>query len=155
MRFCKKESVFPIVDEFTAYPNERPLRIIERVSSFEHGSIASSVQNLKNTNVVTGVREYAPGDRFSWIDWKQTARKNAVMTKEFEQEKNTNMLVILDHCNYQGINSLAFEATIELTLSLMETIRKQATQVGLVSIGQDMKRFPIYDTTTSTVIKGI
>lgn len=151
--FVKKESVFPIGDQFTAYPNERPLRIIERVSSFEHGSITSSVQNLKNTNVATGVREYAPGDRFSWIDWKQTARKNMVMTKEFEQEKNTNMLVILDHCNYQEINALAFEATIELTLSLMETIRKQATQVGLVSIGQDMIRFPIYDTTTSNLIK--
>ncbi|RDW20178.1 DUF58 domain-containing protein [Oceanobacillus arenosus] len=151
--FVKKENVFPIVDQFTAYPNERPLRINERVSSFEHGSIASSAHNLKNTNVATGVREYAPGDRFSWIDWKQTARKNAVMTKEFEQEKNTNMLVILDHCNYQGMNALAFEATIELTLSLMETIRKQATQIGLVSIGQDMMRFPIYDTTTSDVIK--
>ncbi|RDW18916.1 DUF58 domain-containing protein [Oceanobacillus chungangensis] len=151
--FVKKKFVFPIVDQLTAYPNERPLRIIESVSSFEHGSITSSAQNLKNTNVATGVREYAPGDRFSWIDWKQTARKNAVMTKEFEQEKNTNMLVILDTCNYQGMNTLAFEATIELTLSLMETIRKQATQVGLVSIGQNINRFPNYDTTTSNVIK--
>ncbi|WP_099157724.1 DUF58 domain-containing protein [Virgibacillus ndiopensis] len=142
--FIKKEHVFLVADQLVAYPNECPIHMTERISSFEQGSISSYTLNLKNTNVATGIREYMPGDKFSWIDWKQTARKNSVMTKEFEQEKSTDTMLILDCCYHEGINPLAFEAAIEVTISLLEAIRKQASQVGLVSVGEDAVYFPLH-----------
>lgn len=83
----KKEYVYPVTNELIVYPVTRNIHLVEKINSYEQGSISSFSLNLKNTNVATGVREYTPGDKFSWIDWKQTARKNDVMTKEFEQEK--------------------------------------------------------------------
>ncbi|MFS0674457.1 DUF58 domain-containing protein [Ornithinibacillus sp. 179-J 7C1 HS] len=139
----KKEFVYPVTSELIVYPIERELHMRERMNSYEQGSISSFAMNLKNTNVATGVREYMPGDKFSWIDWKQTAKKNDVMTKEFEQERSTDTLIILDNCYYDGMNLLAYEATIEMSISLMETIRKQASQVGFLSVGSDTVFFPV------------
>ncbi|MEC5425647.1 DUF58 domain-containing protein [Virgibacillus sp. C22-A2] len=140
--FVKKEHVFNISDKLVAYPKARAIHMTEQLSNFEQGSAASYTFNLKNTNVASGVREYAPGDKFSWIDWKQTARKNEVMTKEFEQEKSTDILLILDSCYYEGINYLAFEASVEVTISLIREIRRQSTNVGLLSIGETSIHFP-------------
>ncbi|GAB3800239.1 DUF58 domain-containing protein [Virgibacillus kimchii] len=141
--FVTKEHVFELPDRLTAYPNERPVRLMQQTMNFEQGSAASHMVNLKNTNVASGIRDYMPGDRVSWIDWKQTARKNAMMTKEFEQEKSTDIMLVLDGCEYEGLNYLAFEAAVEMTISIMEEIRKQSSQVGLVTIGERAIHFPL------------
>lgn len=139
----KKEYQFNLIDELVAYPIEHSIRLVNMISSFEQGSISSQQINFKNTNVATGIREYAPGDKFSWIDWKQTAKSNNLMSKEFEQEKSTDTLLVLDGCFYDGLNGLAFDAAVEMGISLMETLRKQASQVGLLSISEETVHFPV------------
>lgn len=142
--FIKKEHVFSVFDNLVAYPNERELLIREKVKNVEQGSMAAQGPALNNTNVASGVREYVPGDKFSWIDWKQTAKKNTMITKEFEQEKSTDMMLILDGCYHDNLNVLAFEAAVEISLSLLETIRKQSAQVGFLSIGEKNRFFPLH-----------
>jgi|GEM_PF-173430 len=139
-----KEHVFHVDDRIVAMPNERPVRMTESMNSFDQGSASSHSVHLKNTNVATGIREYMPGDKFSSIDWKQTAKKNTVITKEFEQEKSTNTLLVLDACHYEGLNELAFETGIELTLSLLETVQKQTSRTGFLSIGENTAYFPLH-----------
>lgn len=134
--FIKKEHIFEVENGIIAHPNKRSLFMAEKVRSFEQGTVSSSVQNLTNTNIAVGVREYIPGDRFSWIDWKQTARKNTMMTKEFEQEKSSRVLLVLDSCSYEGMNPLTFEAAVEITYSLVETFKRSSNEVGLLSIGE-------------------
>lgn len=139
-----KEHVFYVSDQIAALPNERPVTVTERISSYDQGSVASRSINLNNTNVATGIREYTPGDKFSWIDWKQTARKNTLVTKEFEQEKSTDTMVVLDARNHQEINELAFETGIEITMSLLEAVQKQTSQAHFLSIGEHSVYFPLH-----------
>ncbi|MEX0682818.1 MAG: DUF58 domain-containing protein [Dehalococcoidia bacterium] len=42
------------------------------------------------------VREYYPGDSFSRIHWKSTARLNKLMVKTFEMDPTSNIWVVLD-----------------------------------------------------------
>ncbi|MCC2252562.1 DUF58 domain-containing protein [Virgibacillus sp. AGTR] len=140
----KKEHVFQLADELVVYPNARPMVFKEQIISFEQGATTSSALQLNNTNVATGIREYMPGDRFSWIDWKQTARKNTVMTKEFEQEKSTDILLVLDGCSDEHLNDVTFEGMVEVTFSLMEHVKKQSTQIGLLTVGASTVYFPIH-----------
>ncbi len=142
--FLKKERTFQIADTLTVYPNERPLHLQEKFSNYQEGAISSHALNLKNTNVSSGVREYMPGDKISRIDWKQSARKNTMMTKEFEQEKSTDTLLVLNACYHEDTNSLAFEAAVEVTMSLMGAIHQQASQVGLTTIGEETVHFPLH-----------
>ncbi|GAA0430266.1 DUF58 domain-containing protein [Lentibacillus halophilus] len=138
-----KEHVFQTADRLTAFPNERPVRIPENTTRVEQEAVPSQAMSAKNTNVAAGIREYTPGDKFSWIDWKQTAKKNTLITKEFEQEKRTDTVIVLDACRYQGMNELAFEAAVELTLSLLGVIRKQTSQAGFLSVGEQAAYFPL------------
>ncbi|TFJ92632.1 DUF58 domain-containing protein [Lentibacillus salicampi] len=140
-----KEHIFHVDDRLVVFPNERPVRVTESINSFDQGASSSHSLHLKNTNVATGIREYMPGDKFSWIDWKQTAKKNTVITKEFEQEKSTNTMVVLDACDYQGLNKFAFESGIELTMSLIDSIQRQTSQAGFLSIGDSTVYFPVHD----------
>jgi len=138
----KKDHTFQTVSHLTVFPYQRKLRMDEQARNLEQGVTSSQALNFKNTNVASGIREYMPGDRFSWIDWKQTARKNEVMTKEFEQEKSTDTLLILDSSYYPGFNELAFEATVELSLSFIDLFRKNGTYASLLTIGEETNFFP-------------
>lgn len=144
----KKEVVFTVEEQLIAYPNARPVKIEKQISSYGQGSVSSQSLHLKNTNVATGVREYMPGDKFSWIDWKQTAKKNTMITKEFEQEKSTEILLVLDSCFYDDENHISYEALLELAISLMDELYKQGTEVGLLTIGEETVHVPVHNEPT-------
>ena len=42
------------------------------------------------------LREYVPGDSVKRIDWKTSARSNEIYIKNFEQERDLNLIFILD-----------------------------------------------------------
>jgi len=48
------------------------------------------------TTNVSGVREYAPGDSFSRIHWRSTARTGDLMVKEFELDPTADVWLFLD-----------------------------------------------------------
>lgn len=145
-----KEYSFPLADPLIVYPGARPIHFIRQRSSHGQGVIPSSVATSSNTNVVSGVREYIPGDKFSWIDWKQTAKKNTLVTKEFEQEKSMDMRIVLDGCAYEGLNPLAFEASVEIAWSLTRETSKQGAHVEFLSIADRTLYFPVqYDSRVS------
>ncbi|SDK37299.1 DUF58 domain-containing protein [Sediminibacillus albus] len=140
--FIKKEHIYSTSSRLLVFPYAREISFREKVNSFEEGSAASYNINAKHTNIVTGVREYMPGDRFSWIDWKTTAKKNTVMTKEFEQEKSSNIVLILDAVRFQGQSQIAFEGSIEVAGSLIEFLKNKSSQLTFIGLGEERVFFP-------------
>lgn len=149
--FMHKEHSFAVRDELIVYPTAREVHMYGRMSAFDHGEQSAYSFRLKSTNIAIGTREYIPGDKFSWIDWKQTARKNELMTKEFEQEKSTDTMIILNACFHKEFNFLAFEAAVEVAYSIVEAIYKQSSEAYFVSIGQDNIHMPIYHDETKKI----
>lgn len=143
--FVKKEYVYEVTDELIVYPSQRQMKINDKRKNLNQGEDTAQLFQPKTTNIISGVREYVPGDKFSWIDWKQTARNQLVMTKEFEQEKNKDMLLIFNGCNNENLNTLAFEGAIEVTISLKAILEKQGLNIGLLSIGKDIIHFQAKD----------
>ena len=43
-----------------------------------------------------GLRDYRPGDSYRWIHWRTTARLGQPMVKEFEQQHEQDMAILLD-----------------------------------------------------------
>ncbi|MYL60162.1 DUF58 domain-containing protein, partial [Virgibacillus halodenitrificans] len=147
--FVKKDHMYSVRDQLLVYPNERPIELKEQVSSYEQGSTSSSFLHLQQTNIAAGIREYMPGDKFSWIDWKQSARTNTLMTKEFEQEKSSELLLVLDACKHGNMNYLAFEAAVELSYSLVKVFQQRATPAELITIGEKNKSFSLQSEITA------
>jgi len=133
--FIKKEHIFYVTDQLDVYPSLRKVQWTGQARVSEGGASAVVNKHVQQANGIRGVREYVPGDRIAWIDWKQTARKNAIMTKEFEQETREETLIILDCCLHPKVNEAAFEAAVELANSLIEKLQKDSVPAHLLSIG--------------------
>lgn len=136
----KKEYHFQVFDVFLAFPRQLQISLNDRLKHMDLGSIASNAWHMNHSNVVTGVREYIPGDKYSWIHWKQSAKNNQLMTKEFEREKNADILLVLDLCNENDFNHLAFEGAIELTYSLLMKVNERSF-VSLLIINDHIEHF--------------
>lgn len=57
------------------------------------------MRRLKTSEITpyaAGVREYAPGDPLNRIHWRSTARKERLIVKEFEQDPQADVLILLD-----------------------------------------------------------
>lgn len=134
----EKEYYFTNQVEFLVYPKIVPIDYRQFLKFNNQGMITSTVKTHHDTMIASGVRDYYPGDRFTWIDWKSTARKNTMMTKEFEQEQSRNMLIFIDR-----FRSDEFEKIITFSASLLKMIFKKGIKAGLISIGTDRVVFPI------------
>ncbi|MBD8070761.1 DUF58 domain-containing protein [Bacillus sp. PS06] len=134
----EKEAFYTIEQRFLVYPKYYDLIYRQVESRFEQGSTASNVNLQRDTTIAIGIRDYKPGDRFSWIDWKSSARKNDIMTKEFEQQQSHDVVVFLDRSP-----SREFEQSVTFLASLTRAILRKGAQLSLVSVGDDHTVFPL------------
>src|SRR5690606_36962775 len=124
--------------QFLVYPQYVDIVYRQLESRFEQGMTSSNVRLKRDTAIAIGVRDYTPGDRFSWIDWKASARRNEIMTKEFEQQQSHDVVLFMDRAT-----STHFEPLVSFTASLTKAILKKGAQVSLISIGEEQTIFPL------------
>lgn len=139
--FIQKTATFAVDNTIIVYPEKKEIAVKKLRNNFEEGNTAAFSFQSRNTNVVTGIREYMPGDRFSWIDWKTTARKQSLMTKEFEQEKSTEYYLILDTSYSGSFNGMGVEASVLLARSIIDYLDRRSINIGLLSLGNEVVYF--------------
>lgn len=83
--------------------------------------------NRQDLSQVVGIREYVPGDRLSWIDWKATAKRNQLVTKVFEQREVEQTLLIFDdsRLSYWRRSPDLFEQVVSVTASLIAEMERK------------------------------
>ncbi len=96
-----------------------------------------------------GIRDYQPGDPLRWVHWRGIARHpDRFFTKEFEQERTTEVGLILDarqRSNLRAGKQQLFEHSVRAATSLAETLLKQGNRVGLLLYGKVLDwTFPGY-----------
>ncbi|MGE6631588.1 DUF58 domain-containing protein [Bacillus sp. NPDC077027] len=136
--FIEKEVVIPLERKILVYPRIMDISLQTKKSVNENGTRAIHSFLNEPTNVSAGVREYQQGDRFAWVDWKTTARRGQLMTKEFEQNQTQDLIVFLDHHN-----PVTFELVISLTASVLQAAMKRGIPVGLIPLGDHSHAFKV------------
>ncbi|MFD2217109.1 MULTISPECIES: DUF58 domain-containing protein [Metabacillus] len=134
----EKEVSLEVENYFLVYPSTVDLAYHSKQKQYEQGSASTLTKYWQDSTMAVGVREYQPGDKFAWIDWKATARRDSIMTKEFEQMQSHDVVVFIDRSH-----SEVFESVVSYTASLIRAIVKSGARVGLVSIGKQQKMFPL------------
>ncbi|MEI4802895.1 DUF58 domain-containing protein [Bacillus sp. FJAT-51639] len=134
----EKETFFSVPDTFLVYPKYVDITYRQLENHFEQGALSANINLTKDSTVSVGVREYKPGDRFSWIDWKATARTNNIMTKEFEQQRSNNIMIFMDRTP-----SSLFESVVTFTASIVKAVLKQNSPASFVSVGKERTVFPL------------
>ena len=81
------------------------------------------------------IRDYAPGDETRFINWNATARRDRLLTNEYEAERSGDAVIILDARAESEVGPVArstTEAGITATVSLAAKILETRNRCGLI-----------------------
>ncbi len=99
------------------------------------------------------LREYQPGDRLRWINWRATARSDArsgrqLYSNVYEQRRLADIGIILDarqQTDLRSDTSTLFENSVAIAAALAETFLADGNRVGLLVYGGSLASiFPGY-----------
>ncbi|MBI1730611.1 DUF58 domain-containing protein [Candidatus Acetothermia bacterium] len=89
---------FPLVREARVYPNlveTKKHRILARRNQLVQMGLR--LTRLRGTGMeFESLRDYVPDDELRRVDWKATARKGTMTTREYNVERSRNLILILD-----------------------------------------------------------
>lgn len=74
-----------------------------------------------------GTREYRPGDPLRHIHWRSSARRDTLVVKEFEEEWNPGLALVLNTSRELGEGR---DTTLEYSVKLAATLARYATAMG-------------------------
>ncbi|MCL2161272.1 MAG: DUF58 domain-containing protein [Betaproteobacteria bacterium] len=93
------------------------------------------------------LREYREGDTPRQIDWKATARVNKLISREYQDERDQQIMFLLDCGNRmrarEDDGSLShFDEALNALLLLAHVALRQGDAVGCLSFGHDTRLIP-------------
>ncbi|MGW8224277.1 MAG: DUF58 domain-containing protein [Anaerolineales bacterium] len=90
------ERVYPASESLLVYPLLVEVHDFPSPAGVLPGGEALRRRTFQVTPNAAGIREYAPGDSMNRIHWVSTARRNRLMTKEFELDPQAEVWIFLD-----------------------------------------------------------
>jgi uncharacterized protein (DUF58 family) len=139
--WVRKSRMVPLQQKVLVYPNTVDIVYRPLESRYDHGSMAAPFTLVKDTTMATGIRDYHPGDRVSWIHWKSFARTQTMRTKEFEDRQSQDLFLMDDR-----VSSDKFEMQVELVASILQSIVRANSSVAYLSLGNTRDYFPVIQT---------
>ncbi len=82
------------------------------------------------------LREYVKGDEFRRIDWKASARKNKLISREFQSEVNQSILLLIDSSRPMGKSAdgmTLLDHAVNSALVLGYQVCKKGDKIGLAT----------------------
>jgi hypothetical protein len=121
------------------FPQIIPLEQLLLPSRLPLGNLRTRQPLLPDPSRIAGVREYQSGDDPRYIDWRNTARLNQLLVKQFERTRIVPLAIFLDMRppNKEfGWRNVA-EASIVVAASLAARANELKQAFGLYSNGYD------------------
>ena len=91
------------------------------------------------------LREYREGDSLRQIDWKATSRVNKLISKDYQDERDQNVILMIDNgrrLRAQDDELSHFDHALNALLLLAYVALKQGDSVGMMSFGADFRWMP-------------
>lgn len=118
------------------YPKTENMQFAHSISHDQGQLSSTNRKRLQHSTLVSSVREYAPGDRMTWLHWPSFAKTGQLHTKEFDYQQSEDTCVIFD-----SARGYDFEAQVSLTASLMKAALLKREPVCFLGAGK--RRFAV------------
>ncbi|HSM25456.1 MAG TPA: DUF58 domain-containing protein [Anaerolineaceae bacterium] len=101
-------------------PNEKHLLVLPHIikinkfynpSGYIQGGKSIRQKSLEATSFASGVREYQSGDPLNRIHWKSSAKRNKFMVKEFDQDPQADIWIVIDGYEENNFEDIEKEET--------------------------------------------
>ena len=137
---------FELADEIQVFPNIEALRSFEllaRQNSLAELGIRATRMKGDGTEFER-MREYRQGDDPRHIDWKTTARLSRLIVREMGQERNQNIMFMIDmgRMMRQTTGGLShFDYALNTAIILGHIAQQKGDNVGALLFSDTVKRF--------------
>ena len=119
------------------YPEVLPLDRLDLPQLRPHGERRGGQRLFDDPTRLQTVRDYRPGDPLKRIDWKATARRQAVQTRVYEPASDLVAVVALNVSTlpvaWQGFYGDIFERAVSVAASLSTAWSESRAPVGLIA----------------------
>jgi uncharacterized protein (DUF58 family) len=107
---------------------------------FQHG--IKKIRRIGHTMEFEQIKEYIQGDDIRTLNWKATAKKNALMVNQFQDEKSQSVYMIIDKGRvmkmpFNGLSLLDY--AINSTLVLSNVVLKKQDKAGLFAFSKKVE----------------
>lgn len=91
------------------------------------------------------LREYQPGDRLRQIDWKATSRRQRLISREYQEEHDQQIVLVLDCCRrmrHMEAGLSQFDQALNSALLLAHVAARQGDSVGFLACAGQYHWYP-------------
>jgi uncharacterized protein (DUF58 family) len=91
--------------EVLVYPTWKDVRRMEALGKQRQLGLMFGAHRTKTVGMgsdFVGFREYVPGDEFRLIDWKTSAKRGDMVIRQYEMEKNVQVICMVDTSGSMG-----------------------------------------------------
>ena len=145
--FNSVERIVPdSVTDILVYPPYDDIKRIEILGSKRSLQLNYGLQRSKQKGLGSefyGMRKYVFGDQFRLIDWKASARHQTLIVKEFEDERDVTVMILVDSSETMAggaIENTKFEYAIRACMLLTKVALTRRDNVGVFTFS-DKKNF--------------
>jgi uncharacterized protein (DUF58 family) len=154
LRLWQKKSFLPCVSEIKIFPNFRKIRHYALLAT-HHNLSLMGIKRLTRRgegNEFHQLREYRQGDSLQKIDWKASSRYRRLISKEYQDERDQQIIFVLD-CGRRMHHAESGRSHLDQALSsillLAHVAARQGDGVGFYSFGGTHKWVPPQKTENS------
>lgn len=141
-----RRGLIPLPWTATVYPPLVSMRLKASVAEARRRKEAGqqAVRRLGEGRMFESLREWVPGDDVRHIDWKATAHRGKVITRQYEAERRQYVLLVLDAgrlmtAEVGGVGRLEF--VVQAALELAYAAAQHDDNVGIMVFADGVRHF--------------
>lgn len=147
LRLWQKKWFFPCADATKVFPNFREIGHYVLLATHHHLSMMGirKLARRGEGKEFHQLREYRKGDELQKIDWKATSRYRRLIAKEYQDERDQQVVFVLDcgrRMRHMENGKSQLDQTLNSILLLAYVAARQGDGVGLYSFGGTQKWLP-------------
>jgi uncharacterized protein (DUF58 family) len=121
---------------------------------FQYG--VKKIRRLGHSMEFEQIKEYTQGDDIRTLNWKATAKKNALMINQFQDEKSQSVYMVIDKGRvmkmpFNGLSLLDY--AINATLVLSNVILKKHDKAGMLTFSKKVENRVVAEKRSSQMQK--
>lgn len=136
----RQKRFLPLPDRVRVFPNFREIAHFALLATDNHLSQMGvrRRQRRGEGSDFHQLREYRTGDALRQIDWKATSRYRRLISKEYQDERDQQLVFMLDcgrHMRHQDAEGAHLDQALNAMLLLSYVAERQGDAVGFLSFG--------------------
>ncbi|MCX4243954.1 DUF58 domain-containing protein [Paraliomyxa miuraensis] len=157
LRLWIRQLRLPASDEVHVYPDVQAVRAYELLARQDRASaLTRATRRPGGENEFERLREYSRDDEFRAIDWKATARRQKLIARQYQLERNQTIELMLDAGRLMTSESQGlplFDHALNAALLLAHVATRGGDRVGLLAFSDRIRASLAPTAGRSTTVK--